>query len=350
MFDYTVFIGRFQPFHNGHLKILREALSKSARLIVLIGSSNRARDIRNPWTYHERCNMINSCLTLAEKARIFYAPLPDYLYQNNAWVENVQKIVYTVVGQSKDVKNPSIALIGHSKDNTSFYLKLFPQWKSINVPNESKLNSTDIRSILFNEQPLPVENYLPTQVYNWIANWKWDDKTINIFRNLVEEYSFVKKYKEQWKTKADGGSIPYPVIFQTVDNIVVQSGHVLLIRRGANPGKGMWALPGGFVNPAETLLEAAIRELREETQLKVPEPVLLGSLKAEKTFDDPHRSVRGRTISHGFYFQLKDMHELPKIKGSDDAVDAQWVPLAKIKADELFEDHFYILSYFINLK
>jgi bifunctional NMN adenylyltransferase/nudix hydrolase len=349
MYEYTVFIGRFQPFHLGHLNIVKQALLKSKRLIILVGSANRARDIRNPWSYHERCEMINSSLTLAEKTRILFAPLPDYLYQNNAWVENVQKIVYRVVEQSRETENPSIALIGHSKDSTSFYLKLFPQWESINVPNVSKLNSTDIRNKLFSDEPLPVENYLPVSIYNWITDWRWATNP-KIFNELQYEYNFVKAYKEQWKTKKEGGSVPYPVIFQTVDNVVVQSGHVLLVKRGASPGKGMWALPGGFVNSTETLLEAAIRELREETQLKVPEPVLLGSLKAEKTFDDPYRSVRGRTISHGFYFQLKDMHELPKIKGSDDAVDAQWVPLAKIRADLLFEDHFYILSYFINLK
>ena len=65
----------------------------------------------------------------------------------------------------------------------------------------------------------------------------------------------------------------------TVDAVVVQSGHILLVKRGDMPGKGLWALPGGFLNQEETMLDGAIRELKEETKIKVPVPVLKGSIK-----------------------------------------------------------------------
>ena len=136
----------------------------------------------------------------------------------------------------------------------------------------------------------------------------------------------------------------YPRIEHTVDAVVIQSAHVLLIRRRAEPGRGQWALPGGFLNPEERMLDGAIRELREETKIKVPEAVLRGSIKASQPYDDPHRSERGRLITQAFLFQLPDQIELPKVKGSDDADKARWVPLADLKADELFEDHYFIIK------
>lgn len=341
MFDYTVFIGRFQPCHKGHLKVIRQALDQSHKLIILVGSANRVRDIRNPFSYVERVQMIESCLTLSERSRIFFHPLDDYMYQDTAWVENVQKIVRSIIelSQYEDKKSiPNIALIGHSKDATGFFLKLFPQWESLGVTDVANINATDIRNIFFGDKPLPVENYLTTSVYDWMSEWRW--KKSSPFARLQEEFIHIQKYKKQWE------SSPYPVIFHTVDNIVIQSGHVLLVERGAMPGKGLMALPGGFLNSEEFLLDGAIRELYEETKLKVPEKVVRGSLRDTATFDDPHRDYRGRTITNSFFFKLEDMSELPKVKGSDDAKKAFWMPLGDIKCDQLYGDHYFQIQYF----
>ena len=146
-------------------------------------------------------------------------------------------------------------------------------------------------------------------------------------------------------------NVPYEVIFQTVDACVIQTGHVLLIKRKSRPGKGLWALPGGFLNPRERLFDAAIRELREETKIKVPDPILRSSMIFKEDFDYPDRSLRGRTISKGFLFKLPDFVvngkiEMPYIKGADDAEKAVWVPIneALEKPEMFFEDHFHILS------
>lgn len=352
MFDYTVFIGRFQPFHVGHLRIMREALGLSRRLILLVGSANRARDIRNPWTYQERCDMINSCLTLAEKSRIFYAQLPDYLYQDGAWVENVQKIVYNVIDQSWERTDHNnyvkVALIGHSKDSTSYYLKLFPQWQSIKVNDIEGLNSTDVRKEFFHTKGVKGDCAVSHRVTEPVRLWlnKWHKENKEIYDDLTYEYNFVEKYKEQWKTKKDGGQVPYPVIFQTTDAVVEQSGHILMIVRGDLPGKGQLALPGGFLEYDLTLQENMLKELREETQLKVPEPVLIGSIVNQHTFDAVHRSTRGRTITHSYHIKLQDRPELPKVKGGSDAKKAIWMPFAKLDPKNIFEDHWFQIQYF----
>ena len=117
----------------------------------------------------------------------------------------------------------------------------------------------------------------------------------------------------------------------------------MLIQRGGFPGKGLWALPGGFLNDEEKILDAVIRELKEETRIKVPAAVLRGSIVAQKVFDDPHRSSRGRTIDHAFLFHLHE-NGLPKVKGDDDAAFAKWIPLSEVKREMMFEDHFSIIE------
>jgi bifunctional NMN adenylyltransferase/nudix hydrolase len=159
---------------------------------------------------------------------------------------------------------------------------------------------------------------------------------------LCSEYDMVKRYKEAWK------AAPFPPTFMTVDAVVVQSGHILLVKRGDMPGKGLWALPGGFLNQEETMLDGAIRELKEETKIKVPVPVLKGSVKDSKTFDAPNRSSRGRTITQAFFIDL-GMGELPKVKGSDDAEKAFWVPFNELVQEKFFEDHAHIISHFLGI-
>jgi bifunctional NMN adenylyltransferase/nudix hydrolase len=80
--------------------------------------------------------------------------------------------------------------------------------------------------------------------------------------------------------------------------------------------------------------------------IKVPAPVLRGSIVRSKVFDAVDRSPRGRIITHAFYIQLPD-GELPKVKGSDDAEKARWVPIAEVRSEECFEDHFEIISHFV---
>jgi ADP-ribose pyrophosphatase YjhB (NUDIX family) len=167
-------------------------------------------------------------------------------------------------------------------------------------------------------------------------------KNTSEYEQIIREREFVANYKKQY------ASLPYPPIFSTADSVVIQSGHVLMIKRRAEPGKGLWALPGGYVNATtdKSVEDAAIRELREETMIKVPAPVLRGSIKRSKVFDAIGRSPRGRIITHAFHIELPD-GELPKVKGNDDAEKARWVPISDVKSEECFEDHYEILQHFL---
>ena len=102
-----------------------------------------------------------------------------------------------------------------------------------------------------------------------------------------------------------------------------------------------------------TLEDSAIKELKEETNIKVPAQVLRGSIKSSHVFDYPERSQRGRTVTFAYYIELKpNLKEgLPRVKGGDDAKKAFWLPLSALgeKEDEFFEDHIHIIKYFLGL-
>lgn len=107
---------------------------------------------------------------------------------------------------------------------------------------------------------------------------------------------------------------------------------VLLIRRGNEPYKDCWALPGGFLNPDETALAGARRELLEETGLEVED------LREIGTFTTPGRDPRGWVITIAFAGRAVGT----EVKGGDDAAEARWFPLSALPS--LAFDHTEILS------
>ncbi|WP_223789115.1 bifunctional nicotinamide-nucleotide adenylyltransferase/Nudix hydroxylase [Marinicella meishanensis] len=346
-FDFLVFIGRFQPFHSGHLKVVQKALTQADKLIVLIGSAHQPRSLRNPWQFDERDAMMRACLSTAENQQLITAPLMDVTYNDELWVKNVQSTIQGLVTAhfTTPHKHPRIGLIGHSKDHSSYYLNLFPQWGSVAVDDYLNINATPIRNALLAEketvqstiQQLQTLDHLPPAVADYLVDFSQNGHR-DVFHHLCDEFSFIQRYKQGWEVA------PYQPTFVTVDAVVVQSGHILLVERKASPGKGLLALPGGFVDGHETLKDACIRELKEETKLKVPVPVLYGSIRHNDVFDDPYRSMRGRTITHAFYIELKPNQALPKVKGGDDAKQAFWLPLSELDPAHLFEDHYFIIQ------
>jgi len=333
-YDTLVLIGRFQPFHNAHLEIIKRATALCDQLVVVTGSANQPRTYKNPFTSEERAVMIRYA-TMGLSIRIAIEANPDTIYNDQAWAVRVQALVarHTNPGDK-------IAVIGHKKDESSFYLDMFPQWGFENVEQIEPLSAVNIRDLYFKRDVNMnfIKAVVPQTTFDFLQSFN----TRPEYEQIIREREFVTNYKKQY------ASLPYPPIFSTADAVVICSGHVLMIKRRAEPGKGLWALPGGYVNANtdKSVEDAAIRELREETMIKVPAPVLRGSIVRSKVFDAIDRSPRGRIITHAFYIQLSD-GELPKVKGSDDAEKARWVPIAEVKSEECFEDHYEILQHFL---
>jgi len=329
----AVIIGRFQPIHSAHIELIQTALNENDEVIILVGSVNQARTPKDPFTFKEREEMIRKSFSSNYSNKMSVVPVPNFLYNDLHWISNIQYKVDEIITD----KNSIVTLYGHHKDDSSYYLDMFPQWGFKEIENINDLNSTDIREAMFEDPTYKrvEELNLPDAVDQFIYEF------MNGFMHydfLLEEYKFIKNYKKGWEKS------PYPPTFITADAVVIQSGHILLIKRRASPGKGLWALPGGFVEQTETFQQGMIRELRQETSLKVPEKVLKGCIKAKEVFDAPGRSLRGRTITAAFLIDLPEFG-LSKVKGSDDAEKAKWIPITEVMGmrEKLFEDHYDII-------
>ena len=128
----------------------------------------------------------------------------------------------------------------------------------------------------------------------------------------------------------------YPRPAVTADCVVMTKEEVpkvLLIQRGADPFKGAWAFPGGFMNMDETTEQCAIRELEEETGLKVTKVHQIGA------YSKVDRDPRGRTITVA-YLAIIDTPE--DVKGQDDAAKAEWFPITDLP--KLAFDHYDIMQ------
>lgn len=344
-YDLIIYIGRFQPFHIAHQETIRVADTLAKNVLVLVGSADNPRTIKDPWTTEERMKMI---LSSTHVHNLFLDKIYDYLYDDNKWIEAVGRKIESYITFIKDKNNINydlrIAIIGYDKDHSSFYLNYFPQWEFREMSrfpaSGETIDSTKIRELLFKGDHYFTKGVLPIEVAEQINR----DIQTDWFRDLKYEFEYIENYKKAWK------SAPYPPIFTTTDAIVVQSGHILLIERGEYPGIGLLAMPGGFLNVNERLREGVIRELCEETGLKVPKKVLQGSIKDEEVYDVVNRSTRGRTITHAYYIKLDDSEKLPRIKGGDDAKKAFWLPLSELSKirSKMYEDHWYIIHHMLN--
>jgi bifunctional NMN adenylyltransferase/nudix hydrolase len=340
-YEVAIVIGRFQPLHYGQIFNIDKGLQVANKVVVLIGSAYNSVSPKNPFTFQDREYMIKDYyFNSPERDRVLIEPLPDNLYEENQWTIDVQEAIRLHKSEGSD----NVVLIGHEKDNSSYYLKTFPQWEFLETgkwpEKASGVDATKIRELFYKHDLRYVKGVVPSTTYSFLEKYA---QTI-AYKDIVAEYNFIEDYKNAWT------SSPFPPTFNTVDAVVVQSGHILLIKRKDNPGKDLWALPGGFLGQEETQAAAVIRELREETKLKVPVPVLKGSIKKEKTFSQPSRSQRGRTVTQAYLFQLKNDEDLPKVKGSDDAKEAAWIPLVDFydMETQMYEDHYHIVKKMID--
>ena len=347
-FDYIVYIGRFQPFHNGHLETVKQALEAGKELIFVIGSANAAATPINPLSAHERQKMIWKVLqALPITPKVHFIHAEDRLYNTNKWIGYVQAQVSNIA------QNGSVGLIGHDKGDNSYSLKnLFPTWGFVDTGAYQKAGSkvvsaTKIRELMYTGHLDYVESNVPFEVYRSLQDFIETDEFLNLqgeYIHILDEEKIVEH-------------TPHGMNFITADSVVVQSGHILLVKRGAYPGKGLWALPGVHVDQNETADEASIRALVDETHLKVPVRVLKGSLKAEKRFDHPERSLRARltqdrarTMTLAFFYELDSSQPLPKnVRGGEGIETAWWFSFAEVRKmrSQLFEDHADIIDFFI---
>lgn len=333
----AVLIGRFQPWHNGHMALLQAALQQARQVVVVLGSAHQARSPKNPFTWQERATMVQGTLSPAERARVHCIPVRDH-YNEARWVDAVRQGVQALVPQGA-----SIALVGHFKDSSSSYLQSFPGWTLLSLPRLGAFDATPLRDIYWNAAAAPAAEIraalapqVPSSVLDFLGAWQ----NTPDYALMQDEAAMLRSYRQAW------ACAPYPPVFVTVDALLMCNDHLLLVQRGHAPGKGLWALPGGFIEPRDSLWQSCLRELREETGCTLTDDVLHAAFQGVQVFDHPDRSLRGRTITHVHVFDLGERPQLPAVQGGDDAALARWVPLTQLPQleSQCFEDHFHVVQ------
>lgn len=143
-FDYLVFIGRFQPFHLAHMQTLEIALQQSQKVIIALGSAQLERNLKNPFLAQEREQMILANFSEQDQKRIEFVHIID-VYDDQKWVKLVkEKVNEKIEGEAK------VGLIGHFKDDSSYYLALFPEWSLYSLESlQGSISATPMREAFY---------------------------------------------------------------------------------------------------------------------------------------------------------------------------------------------------------
>jgi bifunctional NMN adenylyltransferase/nudix hydrolase len=345
LFDALVFIGRLQPLHIGHKAVIDRALERAHQVVILIGSANEARSIKNPFTYEERAHMVESLYRYeVETDRIVIMPIGNH-GSDDRWVSDVRQAVQDAVGTEKRV-----GITGFTKDASSSYLDWFPEWiLDLHNTQIGTFNATDVRHGYFARSPSLPTLLCPMQICDFLRDFHGSEE----YARIAGEKAYLDQYAALWQNAPFNKEKPHML---TADAVVTQNKKVLLVRRGDHPGKGLLALPGGYLDPKDYSLRAcAVRELKEETRLsdsrgEIPAGRLDSFIRDSHVFDEPDRDLRGRVVTQAFRFELPDSPVQYTVKGGDDAASADWHLIGPdLDPTQFYADHYHILAHFFKL-
>jgi len=349
----AVVIARFSMLHNEHVRMLKEMAKENTHLLILIGSANRRKSNKNPFDFIERKRVLEHVLaTFTSNYSI--VPLFDNLYKEARWESEVQRHVYEFAVPN-GIHDSNVTLYGQDKDQTTYYLKKFPQWKRRDLGVQVDIDATRLRDEWFaNEQKLGnsilLDQHLPPQMKIFLEHREFDTNAQRDYRYYLSETEKFKDY-------------PYQdtLSFICVDAIIECAGHILTVTRANEhgPGYGCRALPGGFKERNLSLFDSVIKEIYEETNLRVSEKTLRLALRKQHVFDHPARNNGIPRVTHGFYFKLEprdDHGNPPRAKGGDDAKatwlpnnGVDWIPTGHILSAKeiMYDDHPDMVEYFV---
>lgn len=312
-YEYSVFINDFTICTDDHIEHINHLLSISDKVIILISSAFRARSCTQPFSYSERIAMIVNSFN-SKQNKLILAPIHNYNYNKQT---KLKYILDTISGITQS-DNIVVYNTGENVPTGLLY-----KWDQLSCTKDVPAGEM-LHDFFTNSDDLKVSGIVKSFLDEY--------KKTSMYQIALNEYNIIKDYKDSWS------SAPYPPIFVTSDAILVCNGYVLLVVRGDNPGKGLYALPGGFVNQYEDMEEAAYRELIEETQLDIK----VGNPTKSGVFAHPTRSARGRVITRAFLYEI-DVWPLPNVIGSDDAAQAIWKPINELNPVDFFDDHWDII-------
>jgi len=342
----AVYIGRFQPFHKAHQNLISETLETYDRLIVLIGSANRSRSLKNPFVYEERARMVAQGINNINKdlsgKHLHILLLNDTHRGDDAWWELVRDRVNQAL-QGDDQTFEDVTVVGTYKDADSGWLTSCPVATdtAFEVGRTSEyevLSATDVREAYFSSVIPTISKEVPESTRAFLKEFA----DTPAFLELLRMKEQIKRGRELFA----GYPFPECLRMNAADALATDSANrVLMVQRRGPKGKGQWALPGGHVNNDETFVQGAYRELAEETNLKLSPR---GRTRTH-LFDDRPATGAWPYITLVVQHQNVDIHK-QDIRAQDDAVDVRWMSLEVIQRfaqeNKIFSDHALLIEYF----
>lgn len=344
-FRLSVVIMRAQLPTLAHLSLIETAAKTADHVLVLLGSSNLAPSFRNPFNATQRREMLQAGLSSYVNMITHFAPLPDFPTEYE-WEAEVLNRISICQHALNIVNSEDITILAHDKDDTSYYVHNFPQFKLTLVPSLGNFNATDARVALYSGEGdinLRLRPHTSEGVIKWLVqNYLNKPEAPFGYSWLVKEYQSAMEFKEQYR------GLPYGINFITGDALVICGSHILLVQRNGSTGHNQWALPGGFKEPGEDIKKTIIRELLEETVIDVPKRALRQGYKGCDPFSAQGRDPRGdfTTFCGVFVIEPNKDGTLPKVRGSSDAKQATWQHIAEVRNNSgiVFADHSNIIE------
>ncbi len=283
MKERAIFIGRFQPFHLGHLSVIEKINQEEdvGEIIIGIGSSQVSHVFLNPFTAGEREEMVRKSLVNIKKP-FHIVEIPD-INSDKEWVSHVENL--TPPFKIAYGGNPWVQELFKDKG-----------YKVKNLDPLHQISATQIRERI-------------------IQRKKWQHLVPPGTLEVMKEINGAKRVREIYNKHLR------PAV--TTDLIIPRPEGIVLIKRRNGPGSifgGMWALPGGFVEAGkETVEQAAVREGFEETSLKI-NPL---RLELFGVYSSLWRDPRQPTVSLAYIANETE----GELKAGDDAADIGAFPL-----------------------
>ena len=287
-----LYIGRFQPFHIGHMSVIKEIIKESDKIIIGIGSSQYCHTKDNPFSYKERKEIIEA--ELKENIQNYeIISIPDF-HDDDQWINYI-------------IKKYNFDVI---YSGNSWVKRLFKEngFKVKEVIFEHDIDGTLLRNLIAKDNDYKI--FIPRKSLEKLIKLKGINRIKYTQNNIKISADIIIKLYDKEKFK----------------------GIVLIERKNKPQG---FALPGGFVDYNESIEETAIREAKEETGLDIK------LIRQFHTYSKPGRDPRGQTITTVFIAESKD-----EPKAGDDAKKVHII--GKEKVPKMVFDHNKILKDYFN--
>ncbi len=325
-YDYALLIGRFQPFHRGHFALYQKACLLADKVIVVIGSHQRSSSLLDPWTSEERCKMISQHCRTMPPSFLF---MQDSAYNFPEWRRRLKTMLRAQLQLDGADENASVVVLGHLRDQSSYYLKFFEPWHFYAVAEQANgCNASDIRKALFEARLDAVDSELDANNLDFIKQWTNTDA----FMRLANEYRDLEIASRNLQAKTSEQ--------RSVLACLVYRDFVVLEHRDTHPGKGQFALP-------EKILDDTQEPNQEVSQLFKELDQDVGAAGVQHSnhavFDQLRRDPRGKLTSYADCWLLEARPQLsnPKFFCYDLALLNEQTAL-------FASDHAQIIQYFLN--